>query len=122
MDTTGYNATDFHLTSADKQKLFSNGLAVRTKFRGQFSKSSARPASTGLMAIIESGGFGMAVACPGCAIVDDGRGRRWPGAAHPDRGPAMGTSVHTPHSHRLEGTMDLTGWAIWQATSHYGHH
>jgi NTE family protein len=34
VDTTGYNATDFHLTAADKQKLFSNGLAAGTKFLG----------------------------------------------------------------------------------------
>jgi len=34
VDTTGYNATDFHLTPADKQKLFSNGLAAGTKFLG----------------------------------------------------------------------------------------
>jgi NTE family protein len=32
VDTTGYNATDFHLTSADKQKLFDNGLAAGQKF------------------------------------------------------------------------------------------
>ena len=32
VDTTGYNATDFHLTLADKQKLFSNGLEAGKNF------------------------------------------------------------------------------------------
>ena len=36
VDTTGYNATDFHLTPADKQKLFSNGLAAGTQFLGKW--------------------------------------------------------------------------------------
>ena len=36
MDTSGYNATDFHLTLADKQKLFSSGLAAGTKFLGKW--------------------------------------------------------------------------------------
>jgi NTE family protein len=34
VDTTGYNATNFHLTSADKQKLFQNGLGAGQKFLG----------------------------------------------------------------------------------------
>jgi NTE family protein len=34
VDTTGYNATDFHLTLADKQKLFNSGLAAGMKFLG----------------------------------------------------------------------------------------
>jgi len=32
VDTTGYMATDFHLTGADKTKLFGNGLAAGQKF------------------------------------------------------------------------------------------
>lgn len=32
VDTTGYNATDFHLTSADKKKLFNSGLEAGQKF------------------------------------------------------------------------------------------
>lgn len=36
VDTTGYNATDFHLTQADKQKLYSNGLAAGKKFLGKW--------------------------------------------------------------------------------------
>jgi NTE family protein len=32
VDTTGYNATDFHLTTEDKQKLFNNGLKAGEKF------------------------------------------------------------------------------------------
>ncbi len=36
VDTTGYNATDFHLTSADKQKLFNSGLAAGQKFLGKW--------------------------------------------------------------------------------------
>jgi NTE family protein len=32
VDTTGYNATDFHLTPADKQKLFDNGQTAGQKF------------------------------------------------------------------------------------------
>jgi len=36
VDTTGYNATDFHLTAADKQKLFNNGLAAGKKFLGKW--------------------------------------------------------------------------------------
>ena len=36
VDTTGYNATNFHLTAADKQKLFSNGLAAGKKFLGKW--------------------------------------------------------------------------------------
>jgi len=36
VDTTGYNATDFHLTSADKQKLFSNGVTAGTQFLGKW--------------------------------------------------------------------------------------
>ena len=36
VDTTGYNATDFHLASADKQKLFNNGLAAGQKFLGKW--------------------------------------------------------------------------------------
>jgi len=32
VDTTGYNATDFHLTPADKQKLFSHGQQAGEKF------------------------------------------------------------------------------------------
>jgi NTE family protein len=36
VDTTGYNATDFHLTSEDKQKLFNNGLAAGQKFLGKW--------------------------------------------------------------------------------------
>ena len=36
VDTTGYNATDFHLTSADKQKLFNSGLAAGKKFLGKW--------------------------------------------------------------------------------------
>src|SRR6516162_8085530 len=34
VDTTGYDATDFHLTPADKQKLFTSGLTAGTKFLG----------------------------------------------------------------------------------------
>jgi NTE family protein len=36
VDTTGYNATDFHLTAADKQKLFGHGLAAGQKFLGKW--------------------------------------------------------------------------------------
>jgi NTE family protein len=36
VDTTGYNATDFHLTQSDKQKLYSNGLAAGKKFLGKW--------------------------------------------------------------------------------------
>jgi NTE family protein len=36
VDTTGYNATDFHLTPADKQKLFGNGLAAGQSFLGKW--------------------------------------------------------------------------------------
>src|SRR6516164_1247347 len=36
VDTTGYNATDYHLTSADKQKLFSNGVTAGTQFLGKW--------------------------------------------------------------------------------------
>jgi NTE family protein len=36
VDTTGYNATDFHLTLADKQKLFNSGLAAGKKFLGKW--------------------------------------------------------------------------------------
>jgi NTE family protein len=32
VDTTGYNTTDFHLTTEDKQKLFGNGLKAGEKF------------------------------------------------------------------------------------------
>jgi NTE family protein len=32
VDTTGYNATDFHLTTEDKQKLFNSGLKAGEKF------------------------------------------------------------------------------------------
>ncbi len=34
VDTTGYNATDFHLTGADKAKLYQNGLGAGQKFLG----------------------------------------------------------------------------------------
>jgi NTE family protein len=36
VDTTGYNATDFHLTLADKQKLFNSGLTAGKKFLGKW--------------------------------------------------------------------------------------
>jgi len=36
VDTTGYTATDFHLTLADKQKLFNNGLTAGAKFLGKW--------------------------------------------------------------------------------------
>jgi NTE family protein len=36
VDTTGYTATDFHLTLADKQKLFDNGLSAGKKFLGKW--------------------------------------------------------------------------------------
>jgi NTE family protein len=36
VDTTGYNATDFHLSPADKQKLFNSGLAAGKKFLGKW--------------------------------------------------------------------------------------
>jgi len=36
VDTTGYNATDFHLTPEDKQKLYNNGLAAGKKFLGKW--------------------------------------------------------------------------------------
>jgi NTE family protein len=36
VDTTGYNATDFHLTLQDKQKLFSSGLAAGKAFLGKW--------------------------------------------------------------------------------------
>jgi NTE family protein len=36
VDTTGYVATDFHLTAADKLKLFDNGLAAGRKFLGKW--------------------------------------------------------------------------------------
>jgi NTE family protein len=32
VDTTGYNGTDFHLTTEDKQKLYNNGLQAGEKF------------------------------------------------------------------------------------------
>lgn len=37
VDTTGYNATDFHLTPADKQKLFGSGLAAGEKFLAKWN-------------------------------------------------------------------------------------
>ena len=37
VDTTGYNATDFHLTLADKQKLFNSGLTAGKKFLGKWN-------------------------------------------------------------------------------------
>jgi NTE family protein len=43
VDTTGYNATDFHLTPADKQKLFTNGLAAGTKFLGKWDWTKWQP-------------------------------------------------------------------------------
>jgi NTE family protein len=36
VDTTGYNATDFHLTLEDKQKLFNNGQAAGQTFLGKW--------------------------------------------------------------------------------------
>ena len=71
------------------------------------------------MAIIDSGGFGMAFASPGCAIMDDG------GDAD-DQMPLTGSGPRD-YEFRLyptggKGTMDLIGWAIWQTTPHYGHH
>jgi len=36
VDTTGYNATDFHLTNEDKQKLFNNGLKAGRAFLGKW--------------------------------------------------------------------------------------
>jgi NTE family protein len=36
VDTTGYVATDFHLTPADKDKLFGNGLTAGQKFLGKW--------------------------------------------------------------------------------------
>jgi len=36
VDTTGYNATDFHLTQADKQEIYGNGLRAGEKFRGKW--------------------------------------------------------------------------------------
>jgi NTE family protein len=36
VDTTGYTATDFHLTLADKQKLFNNGLGAGRRFLGKW--------------------------------------------------------------------------------------
>jgi NTE family protein len=36
VDTTGYTATQFHLTDADKQKLFDNGLAAGQGFLGKW--------------------------------------------------------------------------------------
>jgi NTE family protein len=36
VDTTGYKATDFDLTAADKQKLFDNGHAAATRFLGSW--------------------------------------------------------------------------------------
>jgi len=36
VDTTGYNATDFHLTLADKQKLFTSGLDAGKQFLGKW--------------------------------------------------------------------------------------
>jgi NTE family protein len=36
VDTTGYNATDFNLTLADKQKLFNSGLTAGEKFLGKW--------------------------------------------------------------------------------------
>ena len=36
VDTTGYTATDFHLTLADKQKLFTNGQSAGEKFLGKW--------------------------------------------------------------------------------------
>jgi NTE family protein len=37
VDTTGYNATDFHLTQADKQRLFDHGQAAGKKFLGKWN-------------------------------------------------------------------------------------
>ncbi|MBO0818339.1 MAG: patatin-like phospholipase family protein, partial [Actinobacteria bacterium] len=37
VDTTGYNATDFHLTQADKEKLFDHGEAAGKKFLGKWN-------------------------------------------------------------------------------------
>jgi NTE family protein len=36
VDTTGYNATDFHLTQADKQEIYGNGLRAGEKFLGKW--------------------------------------------------------------------------------------
>jgi NTE family protein len=36
VDTTGYNATNFHLTAQDKSTLFSSGLAAGQKFLGKW--------------------------------------------------------------------------------------
>jgi len=36
VDTTGYNATDFHLALADKQKLFNSGLEAGKAFLGKW--------------------------------------------------------------------------------------
>lgn len=36
VDTTGYKATDFHLTPADKEKLFASGRAAATGFLGKW--------------------------------------------------------------------------------------
>jgi len=36
VDTTGYTATDFHLTPADKQKMYDNGLHAGQKFLGKW--------------------------------------------------------------------------------------
>ncbi|TAM67683.1 MAG: hypothetical protein EPN48_13760 [Microbacteriaceae bacterium] len=62
VDTTGYAATDFHLTAADKAKLFGNGLNSGTRFlqgwdwdawkRGDYkailaATASAQPLTTG---------------------------------------------------------------------------
>jgi NTE family protein len=56
VDTTGYAATDFHLTAADKTKLFTNGLTSGTRFlrgwdwerwkRGDYAHILAATAST----------------------------------------------------------------------------
>ena len=76
-------------------------------------RSPARSASTGLMAIIDSGGFGMAVASPGGAIVDDGG----------DVGDQVPLTRIGPGDRNIRlyptgwrGTMDLIDWAIWQTT------
>lgn len=36
VDTSGYSATDFHLTAGDKSKLFTNGQAAGQKFLGKW--------------------------------------------------------------------------------------
>lgn len=42
VDTTGYKATDFNLTAADKQKLFDNGMAAATAFLKDWDWSAWR--------------------------------------------------------------------------------